>query len=331
MNQYIKKIIIESEKKDIKTQKFSEFISYLSLKRKNTVFEEYEMDKELLIYDKKYLMKNYSLEKQQEIQQKERFIELMKIYKSDKILSEKEDQELLELHNILIDWLSVEELNKWRKWYRAELNLAADFLEKVEGGDVVFPSLDINNVLLETKQWINCIVSFLINPSQVTEKEHDQYGVVEQKLIIERIPLMADSFSKYTNEIGYNKEIYGLMDLESPSKLEELKKESLNLLEKILFNEGDNQEWKMVIEKMEQRTMEDELINILEVFRNIQLEIELSNKKTGKLSKKLIRNSEECESNIVDFGKVMNKQIEKNKEQNDNREAEKLLERLKKI
>ena len=336
MKQSFEKIIVESEQNDICVNTFTTLVPYFSefdMKLILKMFTNYQHFSEMR---KTYAPKNITEKRKRAIDLEEKYIVLMGEYISYKNggppLSEKEDEELLQVHTLFRPNYSQDALNNNRTNYRIQLKLIAELHEQIENGDVVFDSGSLKAIPFETTEAIRLLVGLLTHPNTITEKDYDAFDFVAKlPVLIETTPSMVEAVAKYKEAIGAKKKVYGLLYDKDPRKMEHLVEESLRLLERSIFDDTEKQEWREVIEKMEQRTMEDELQNILQLFRRMELELKESNEKIEKLEEALVAEAPKCRENIVDFGKVMRKNIEEKNIGSDQDAARELLARLKEI
>ena len=342
MEKYGKNIIVQSEKEDINTNIFTGFNPYLSEFDWILIRQQFEDMKESSNSRKKY-PDYYAEEDPWEVQKEERFTELMEKYMRFKDsegppLNEEEDKELLRLHNILLDYISSTKLNEERKRYRERLKLATEFKDQLEKEIIVFDDPGLEDLLPNTKEWINFLIKFLQHPSEVTEDDLDRYPLVEETMFIETIPSMEESYKAYKKATELPPMVKSLEKhrnsmsriLQSNTKgdktsstilqsqmrarkkvheifeenvVKEVAQELRTLLKQLeCFSGTEKEEWKKAIERGERKNMQEELKEVLGIFRK-KLQRE-------QVKKEYVEESKECEKNIIQFGSKMREKIE---------------------
>lgn len=369
MDTVLKNIIDTSKEKDFFGNTFTTFIEYCSqftYSRIVKMFRYYKGDVEERIKYPEWTKKNLF-----EIEREERYVLLMEKYltykeKKGLALNEEEDKELLKLHNVLLDQIHSSKINETRKRYRLELKLAAEFQDQLEKGVIVFESSHMKNILPDTQKWIQYLITFLMNNSQVTEDDLDQYSFVEAKLLIKTIPSMTDafiaykretdlppmvtSFEKYKNsmrqimkesdttiskekdiikdKLGINAKIDVLLHSDM---IEELGQEILIVLERLeYFSQEKKAGWREKIERGKRKNMERELKELLTIFRNIEQREQISKEERAQLEEDYIAEAKKCQNKITNLATKMREKVENLKRGEELKRAEEIEKRFEK-
>ena len=358
MDKNVQKIIVESERSDICVNTFTKLVPYFSkfnIKLILEMFEEYKRSSE----ERKEYPEWSDNKNSLEIQREEKYIELMEKYIRSKedgqlFLKPEEDAELFRLHNRFVDFISSQKLDKKRKRYRAELKLAIEFKEQMENGIIVFDDPELDDVLPNTKEWINFLIKFLQHPSEVTEDDLDLCPLVDETMFIESISSMQEAYKVYKKETelppntesldeyaknrGAPRTLEGQLaeypdlgniirhQFKTKAKIdalfeEDVTKEVAEELRRILgelkcFSEKETDEWRDAIERGERKNMKKELQEVLGILRR-KLQRE-------QLQEEYIAEAKKCEQNIAHFGSEMRKKMEKIQRDEELQRAEEL-------
>ena len=330
MNESLENIFDGIPEEDICVKSFTEFLPYCQEWLIEHIFvKKVRVCKTLEEIKKNPLNQEYIFLIEKYIQCKEHSIPFPKEY----------DIRLLELLTTIAPGLSYETLNKDRKKYRAMMKLADVIRTKMREGEIDIIDTEqesasefIEKTIEALNKFIEITITTLKEPWKVTsEVENNRAELSCYLAIAEADPILVKYYQQYREEIGEGKGLIGFIDTRSSRETEELKEEAVRTLERIPFEEVEKQEWRKVIEKMKQRTMEDELKNILQLFRSIESGLQESSEKIEELEGGLVVSATECEENIVNFGKKMRIKVENAGKRNDEDKARMLLERLKKM